>query len=206
MMKVITDTWLYHPSLFTVTSDPDMTTAHQNIAFDGSENAAVMYFLNIKHGRVPDAERLTLGELLILCCRFKATNPKDRVFALVGLARKAEPPLVAIDYTRTTAQVYTQTIVNILRQESRSLDILANAGIGYPRSAELSILPSWVPDWSSIRVTKPLAIRKTYKASIPIPSSRSRSQALPKYSQLLVSRSTPLPPQQTLYTSNDLRA
>jgi hypothetical protein len=36
----------------------------------------------------------------------------------------------------------------ILKRNTNALYILVRAGIGFPRSAEMADLPSWVPDWS----------------------------------------------------------
>ncbi|TVY33240.1 Heterokaryon incompatibility protein 6,OR allele [Lachnellula occidentalis] len=98
--------------------------------------------------------------------RCKSTNPKDKVFALLGLSHEAERdrmlfggllricPSVptAIDYDKSDRDVFVETAQNMLTREGSAhripLDILPFAGIGY--STEVQNLPSWAPDWSCV--------------------------------------------------------
>ncbi|KAI1498792.1 heterokaryon incompatibility protein-domain-containing protein [Biscogniauxia marginata] len=80
---------------------------------------------------------------------FKCKDPRDKVFALLGLIRGADHPLILPDYNKDEVQVYKDVAQYIftVEQTSRKLLALAVAGIGNYR--RLRELPSWVPDWAS---------------------------------------------------------
>lgn len=75
----------------------------------------------------------------------ESTNPRDKVFALLGLAddqEELETLGVFPDYKTSTAEVYTATMAALLQQKHISmLSICRVSGVQ-------TDLPSWVPDWS----------------------------------------------------------
>ncbi|KAM0330173.1 hypothetical protein ACHAQA_004346 [Verticillium albo-atrum] len=89
-----------------------------------------------------------LLELLTQCWTFKATDARDRVFALVGIATDGTHPLVAPDYNKTAEQVFLDTARYLFAQQDSLGELLCCAGVGWPR--EISSLPSWVPDWTTV--------------------------------------------------------
>lgn len=75
----------------------------------------------------------------------QATDPRDKVFALLGLVNdkdSLEALGVFPDYTKSKEEVYTTTMAAMLRQGHISLLSIC-CGIERPNG-----LPSWVPDWS----------------------------------------------------------
>lgn len=82
---------------------------------------------------------MNLGE-----CAYEATDPRDRIFSVLGFASDCSELGIRPDYTKTCAHVYTEAAEAILTQ-SRSLDILYVV-CGYKN---ILSLPSWVPDWSN---------------------------------------------------------
>ena len=108
----------------------------------------------------------SLHNLLIRFSRNKSTEPKDKIFALMGLSAEAErdrlmfggllrlsPSLpTTINYARSDHDIFVETARNLLTREASAfripLGILPLAGIGYPRLVKN--LPSWVPDWSNV--------------------------------------------------------
>lgn len=165
MSKVMADLWHPHRrTSLSYTSNPEMRTFYQSSQTDPGHNASVMWLLNAKHGRVPNGERLRLGKLLSFCSKFKSTDARDKIFALVGLAMETTPSLIAINYEDTPAQVYIKSTRNILSRENDHFDILSNSGIGYRKKPDAAdslstTLPSWVADWSSQHVGFTLASR-----------------------------------------------
>jgi hypothetical protein len=87
-----------------------------------------------------------LLNLLLFYRRFDAKNPKDKIYALCGLASDAGPDglAVRIDYNENTDS-YREVAIQMLRK-GRYLDILSVPRV--PGSTEAGPLPSWVPDWS----------------------------------------------------------
>jgi Heterokaryon incompatibility protein (HET) len=89
----------------------------------------------------------TLLDLLLQHRDCGASDPRDKVFALCGLARDSGPDGldVKIDYHPDTAEIYTDVAISMLK---RSAD-LALLSVPHPSTpSRVAGLPSWVPDWS----------------------------------------------------------
>ncbi|KAH7234846.1 heterokaryon incompatibility protein-domain-containing protein [Fusarium redolens] len=71
-----------------------------------------------------------------------ATDPRDRVFALLNLAGDRDHFDLFPDYSMTVEEVYRGTACKILEQGT--IDVLMYC----QRPRKLASLPSWVPDWS----------------------------------------------------------
>jgi hypothetical protein len=81
---------------------------------------------------------------VLLKHRFKeATDPKDRIYSLVGLSTAHQDPRLILDYSRSVCQVYTDAVEYEV-STSKKLTIIC----AMPRWDSPHKLPSWVPDWS----------------------------------------------------------
>ncbi|KAI0194632.1 heterokaryon incompatibility protein-domain-containing protein [Astrocystis sublimbata] len=91
----------------------------------------------------------SLAAVLLSYRTMKCKDPRDKVFALLGLVRDTEHPLIRPDYSKSEIQVYRDVAEYIFTVEgtSRKLITLGVAGVGHCR--RLQELPSWVPDWAS---------------------------------------------------------
>lgn len=87
----------------------------------------------------------TLTELLRVCQLFTCSDPRDKVYALLGLCQDdlSSQPTLLPDYSLAVTEVYRRFANHVIRETS-SLEILA---VGTTRS--LPGLASWVPDWSA---------------------------------------------------------
>jgi Heterokaryon incompatibility protein (HET) len=88
-----------------------------------------------------------LFDLLLQHRNCGASDSKDKVFALCGLARDAgaDGLDVKTDYRLDTADVYRDLAIKILKQSAD----LALLSVSHPStSSRVAGLPSWVPDWS----------------------------------------------------------
>ena len=107
---------------------------------------------------------------LIYCLRFKATDPRDKLFALLGLATDADDPVLHPNYRATVCEVFTASS-RYMMTANKSLRILHIAGIGWSR--QILDLPSWVPDWSApqrVTIFGDMADNAGYRASTSLPS------------------------------------
>ncbi|KAJ4012443.1 hypothetical protein NW752_008136 [Fusarium irregulare] len=75
----------------------------------------------------------------------RATQYRDRVFALLGLAVDAEELGIQVDYECSTERVLAQTAVALIK--AGQVDMLCYSQL--PKLPDLVGLPSWVPDWRS---------------------------------------------------------
>ena len=89
---------------------------------------------------------ITLEDALLNTQHTMATDDRDKVLALIGLATDLDLTEFDAGYQESPQQLYTRTTLHILSSSS-SLDILGAAGVGFSR--KLSGLPSWVPDFST---------------------------------------------------------
>ena len=100
-----------------------------------------------------DADR-SLTLLLSSMRRFQATDPRDKIYSLLGLSRdkkdpkphcKANENVIRPDYSLSVETVFRQITKSLIKQES-SLALLSTV-----EDASLSVtlnLPSWVPDYA----------------------------------------------------------
>ncbi|KAJ3543485.1 hypothetical protein NM208_g3551 [Fusarium decemcellulare] len=115
-----------------------------------------------------------LTNLLMIYRWSAATDPKDKVYGLLGMANSAygiEP-----DYTISTTACYTRAAFAIICG-SGSLDIFE--GLKRPSCLSpttLPDLPSWAPDWSYDFTSIPK--EATYSSSVFRPLTREISQIL----------------------------
>jgi hypothetical protein len=90
-----------------------------------------------------------------LLCRYMnqlSSDPRDTVYALLGLSREYPQERLTIDYTLPTLEVFKATASYMIRG-SRSLEILYQVAGGIDCSCAEGAhlpsmeLPSWIPDW-----------------------------------------------------------
>ncbi|KAE8444356.1 hypothetical protein EG329_000666 [Mollisiaceae sp. DMI_Dod_QoI] len=87
-------------------------------------------------------------DLIELLQRFRssqATDPRDKVYGMLGLAEEAFRKRLKIDYEKKVADVYTD-VAKTLIMHSRDVSFLADC---FYRPEELSDAPSWVPNWTA---------------------------------------------------------
>lgn len=88
---------------------------------------------------------------------YEATDPRDKVYSILGLARvpmttgidttaaDSRTAAFPVDYTRSVSEVY-QDVVKYLVNKDRNLDILSIL-LTHRNASSDEDLPSWVPDW-----------------------------------------------------------
>jgi len=99
---------------------------------------------------------------------FLATDPRDKVYSLLGLARdRDEMGPAAVDYGRAVEDLYFDVAARLLG-DLDNIDIVAYCNL---RTKSLD-LPSWVPDWSTWHFgSHGAAVNVGYRASGSIPPS-----------------------------------
>lgn len=79
---------------------------------------------------------------------FKATDPRDKIFALLGLTDSASDLNHIVDYTKSMSSILLEVADDILEKE-HLLEVFHLAGIGWDRAE--ADPPSWVVDWGTSR-------------------------------------------------------
>jgi hypothetical protein len=94
-----------------------------------------------------------------------ATDPRDKIYGLYGIASGVDDIELAPDYKKSVAEVYVQTTRHLITKNN-SLQLLVDAGVGYHRDIQL---PSWVPNYnfprSPNRITFGRPEKNIYNAS-----------------------------------------
>lgn len=86
-----------------------------------------------------------LENLKLIREKFEASDPRDAVYALLGLVIDGELPLeMRPDYRLPSSEVFHRCTMYLLKHGSPSLDFLLSAEKGMPR------VPSWVPNWTNL--------------------------------------------------------
>ncbi|KAK0738783.1 heterokaryon incompatibility protein-domain-containing protein [Schizothecium vesticola] len=91
--------------------------------------------------------RMNLIALMAYTGDSAVTNPRDRVYSVLGLATEADQIMVGVPTYRLDVEtLYTNLVREFIKTWS-SLDIICFAELfGFPERGSGS-LPSWVPDW-----------------------------------------------------------
>jgi len=105
-------------------------------------------------------QSLTLFKALRLCRQLSCTNPRDRVYGMLGIASDEAKTHIKVEYTRSVEDIYTDAALAVLLTDEQPMLLLSNVVCDSTLS-----LTSWVPDWSLGSVNNPLGARKCYKAA-----------------------------------------
>jgi hypothetical protein len=91
----------------------------------------------------------------------EASDPRDKIFGMLGLLGSLKSVLPSPDYSRSPAEVFTDVTKSLLAY-TKSLDILDVVSA----QSLTSDFPSWVKDWSTLSVLNfPHSSRRKYDAS-----------------------------------------
>ncbi|KAE8442534.1 hypothetical protein EG329_003249 [Mollisiaceae sp. DMI_Dod_QoI] len=127
---------------------------------------------------------------------FSSTDPRDKVFALLGISRDAEALGFRADYNKTCEQVYTDAARRLI--QAGYMDILAL--VQFPKKIEG--LQSWVPDLSRTGYRAPLQQRSLERKG---PAGATRLE--PKFfasamkEKIVLRRENTMDPNMPLYLS-----
>ncbi|GKZ55627.1 hypothetical protein AnigIFM49718_000706 [Aspergillus niger] len=101
--------------------------------------------LNSIRSQYTSSVKLGLFDLLCMTLAYQATDPRDKVYALLGLCCSKDRDAIIPDYTKTTREVYFQTTQYLIKESLNCFCFNTNSPC-----SELfgSKLPSWVSDWS----------------------------------------------------------
>ena len=127
-------------------------------------SSAVVSFIPIWNLRLNRGQHhsLTFLELLQVFRRTECKDPRDKVYAPLGLAAESATSFINPDYKRHIQEVYSDVVQYQLTQKRKEFDFLAYAttpsqpNILPPPSLEFSDWPSWMPNWSEATTVAPL--------------------------------------------------
>ncbi|KAF2967849.1 hypothetical protein GQX73_g5785 [Xylaria multiplex] len=119
--------------------------SHQSLSYAyilSSHGPASLEFLR----RVRNVGPESLLEVLHICRKKLAADPRDKVFAVLGILPEHIRLNFPLDYNASIKEVYTN-VVSFLLTTTRRFDVVCE-NIYFPIHISNIKLPSWVPDWS----------------------------------------------------------
>jgi hypothetical protein len=106
-------------------------------------------------------ERISALNQVIVGSRFKCSEPRDRIYAILGLLDSDIRSRIVVDNELIIEEVYTNFSAALI-EATRSLELLTQAGLAQGPSS----CPSWVPDWNLDDSKKAKSLRYSkYSAS-----------------------------------------
>lgn len=93
---------------------------------------------------------------------FEATDPRDRIFALLSFAEDAAALGIKPDYQKSCREVYVETTRSLISKCFFDILSLCQVHNNIPE------LPSWVPDFASISQRVPLQQRAMDRKAVPL--------------------------------------
>lgn len=100
-----------------------------------------------------NSQQLCLRELFTSFSVRLATDPRDKVFGVLGLASPIlRDELIQPDYNLTTSQVYQLAVVSAIKA-SKHFDIVpiisSSRALNLNLETDGSVIPSWLPNWET---------------------------------------------------------
>lgn len=136
---------------------------------EGPGSIDVIGTRNTNGDRLTDQEVFQhLLQVMRQCRRKLASEPRDKVFGILGVLSEKARNEIRVDYSIPVKDVY-MNIFRTVVENTKSLDILCES-IHFPSYTNNNNLPSWVPDWSHVCEVSPIATTGNFSASVKAPA------------------------------------
>ncbi|RDW69991.1 hypothetical protein BP5796_08388 [Coleophoma crateriformis] len=142
-------------------------------AFDAGWNRRRMRQFKeaVDDGKIP--VRMRLVAMLAYIGDSDATDPRDRLYSLLGLCDQADRQLVKEpDYELPVEELYTNLVISFVKK-FRNLDIICFAHLFRSRDPSRNLVPSWVPDWTVHVRCEPVPVMASQSATLHIGNFRA---------------------------------
>ncbi|KAM7197973.1 Heterokaryon incompatibility protein (HET) domain containing protein [Naviculisporaceae sp. PSN 640] len=119
---------------------------------------------------------LNLEDILCTFYGLKATDPRDKVFAMLSFVDPKFRRDITPDYTRHPSDIYHDATESILLWET-TFRLIGVAGLAAPRPqfADRPNTPSWVPDLSATMPHVVWAFENRFNSTTPLPANKGVS-------------------------------
>jgi hypothetical protein len=112
-----------------------------------------------EHWQGPSHKKSLLELLQITSKDFACSDPKDRIFALIGITNDPEVS-IRVDYARTVEEIYSEATEYLINTEG-NVDMLLDERVSRLEDP----LPTWIPQFASIKTTKEAGTPDAFRAS-----------------------------------------
>ena len=104
----------------------------------------------------------------------KASDPRDKIYAVLGMTPEADEQVLTPDYNIPTRDTFAK-LTRFFIARDKNLNVLCQV----QGTRSMQDMPSWVPDWSSPPTSKTIGLLRDsaspYKASLDLPAQVSFS-------------------------------
>ena len=115
----------------------------------GSEGEGLLQLFRLMNARsVKLAGRTELLDLFYLTSGCKATDPRDQVFAVLGMAQEASQPSLRPNYCEDWRETYLRYTEYFIREGSGLRALYLSSADSASANKQSGEIPSWVPDFS----------------------------------------------------------
>ncbi|KAI1397756.1 HET-domain-containing protein [Hypoxylon fuscum] len=114
---------------------------------------AIQHFREQESTALKDGKRMPLLKALIRSCHFLATQPRDKVYALLGLTRDGRDLVPIPTYTSPDQLIFGELSKRLLESPLRMDVILLS--LWAPLGAKLESMPSCLVDWADLGFNVP---------------------------------------------------
>lgn len=101
----------------------------------------------------------SLLDLLVSNRTCLSSDPRDKVFAVVGLAKDCKMAGILPDYRSKTAKIYQDVAIYLAKASCMSVVLSLAGDTSASRTSLFQELPSWVPDWSQREAKPPILMQ-----------------------------------------------
>ncbi|KAI8630247.1 heterokaryon incompatibility protein-domain-containing protein [Xylariaceae sp. FL1651] len=120
---------------------------------------------------------LPLSELLVRSVEFQCTDPRDRIYGLLGLTTENARSNITVDYSDTNSELdVSSEVVRFSITGESSFQLIELSGVGVSctklQRQQLNERPSWIPDWEAPhipRMKEILAHASSHKTATHLP-------------------------------------
>ncbi|KAJ9142873.1 Heterokaryon incompatibility protein 6, OR allele [Coniochaeta hoffmannii] len=131
----------------------------------GSQSAARMFGERLVAQGGSGSTRRRLIEKLPMVTNFQATDPRDKIYALLGLTRDGASFAPHVSYADSTDRVFLN-FAKLFIERGEGIQVLLQAGL---RDDDQDRWPSWVPHWDGLgQFAEGEAVRSSGKSSTRI--------------------------------------
>jgi hypothetical protein len=113
-----------------------------------------IYNMGRLRNNVREIGRVRIGDLVDLAQVAEVTDPRDKIYSVLGLTVDASDPALYVSYSESTSTVYNRVGRRLI--EKYGMDPQDGIKLLYYSSGPRNGWPSWVIDW-----TRDMAIGKT---------------------------------------------
>ena len=162
---------------FTASNQDKSKCLSEKAGTTGVKHAINFLKQRLYHQHSLDEKKQSLLDLLVIFyvnvrprAILRSTDPRDKIYGLLGIASDAEQLKIVPDYTKSIKEAYTEAATKIL-----SLGKLELLQYVHPQNPNM---PSWVPDWEqAVRHITPYECReldKPFSANATMPAFHPR--------------------------------